>query len=109
MADAGLIVMVSLDLALHSRSGAMAREIAGGIEFLEVFVDAPLAVCEARDPKRLYQKARAGELVNFTGIDAPYEAPPAPDVTLATATSPAETLAETLIDRLRERGVLASQ
>ena len=54
-----------------------AREIAleGNAEFVEVFVDAPLSVCEARDPKNLYKKARAGEIRQFTGIDAPYEAP----------------------------------
>jgi len=81
MADAGLIVLVSL-ISPFLRERAMAREIAGDIEFLEVFVDTPLAVCEERDPKHLYAKARAGMIVNFTGIDAPYEPPPAPDLTL---------------------------
>jgi bifunctional enzyme CysN/CysC len=55
----------------------MARELLEAGEFVEVFVDTPLAVAEARDPKGLYRKARAGELKNFTGIDSPYEAPEA--------------------------------
>jgi bifunctional enzyme CysN/CysC len=56
------------------------------LTFLEVFVDAPLGVCEARDPKGLYAKARAGEIVGFTGIDDPYEPPEHPDAVVATAT-----------------------
>jgi bifunctional enzyme CysN/CysC len=105
LADAGLIVIVSL-ISPFIRERAMAREIAGDIDFLEVFVDAPLALCEARDPKHLYAKARAGAIVNFTGIDAPYEPPPAPDLTLQTASASAESLAEMLIARLQQRGVL---
>ncbi|HEY6071566.1 MAG TPA: adenylyl-sulfate kinase, partial [Chthoniobacterales bacterium] len=62
------------------------REIAleGNAEFVEVFVDAPLSVCEARDPKNLYKKARAGEIREFTGIDAPYEAPDDPEIVVHT-------------------------
>ena len=105
LADAGLIVIVSL-ISPFIRERAMAREIAGDIDFLEVFVDTPLAVCEARDPKHLYAKARAGAIVNFTGIDAPYEPPPAPDLTLRTADAAAEALAEMLIKQLHERGIL---
>jgi bifunctional enzyme CysN/CysC len=105
LADAGLIVIVSL-ISPFIRERAMAREIAGDIDFFEVFIDAPLAVCEARDPKHLYQKARAGAIVNFTGIDAPYEAPPAPDLRLQTADASADTLAEQLISLLRQRDVL---
>ena len=55
-----------------------------GAEFVEIFVDAPLATCEERDPKGLYQKARAGELKGFTGIDAPYEAPEDPEIVVHT-------------------------
>jgi bifunctional enzyme CysN/CysC len=104
LADAGLIVVVSL-ISPFIRERAMAREIAGDIDFLEVFVDAPLATCEARDPKRLYAKARAGTIVNFTGIDAPYEPPPAPDLTLQTANASAESLADLLIAQLQDRGI----
>ncbi|WP_409019940.1 adenylyl-sulfate kinase [Brevundimonas vesicularis] len=79
MADAGLIVLVSL-ISPFRADRAMAREKAGNNIFLEVFVDAPLEVVEARDPKGLYAKARRGELSNFTGIDSPYEMPDSPDV-----------------------------
>jgi len=104
LADAGLIVIVSL-ISPFIRERAMAREIAGDIDFLEVFVDTPLAVCEARDPKHLYAKARAGAIVNFTGIDAPYEPPPSPDLRLETANATAESLAASLVAGLRERGI----
>ncbi len=106
MADAGLIVLVSL-ISPFIRERAMAREIAGDIDFLEVFVDTPLDVCEARDPKHLYAKARAGKIVNFTGIDAPYEAPPSPDVRLkAGKDASPEALASQLIDELKRRGIV---
>jgi bifunctional enzyme CysN/CysC len=108
LADAGLIVIVSL-ISPFIRERAMARDIAGDIDFLEVFVDAPLAVCEARDPKHLYAKARAGAIVNFTGIDAPYEAPPAPDLTLQTANVSPESLAELLVTRLRKGGIVREE
>jgi bifunctional enzyme CysN/CysC len=104
LADAGLIVIVSL-ISPFIRERAMAREVAGDIDFLEVFVDAPLSVCEARDPKHLYAKARAGAIINFTGIDAPYEPPPAPDLSLQTANTPADSLADSLIHQLRQRGI----
>jgi adenylylsulfate kinase-like enzyme len=88
---------------------ARARSIAlqAGAEFVEIFVDAPLAVCEERDPKGLYQKARAGELRGFTGIDAPYEPPEDPEISVRTdQQTPAEStekiLAE-LLPRLRLR------
>jgi bifunctional enzyme CysN/CysC len=102
LADAGLIAIVSL-ISPFVRERAMAREIAGDIDFLEVFVDAPLAVCEARDPKGLYKKARAGAIINFTGIDAPYEPPPKPDLTLETGNASPETLVDLLITRLRQQ------
>ena len=76
MADAGFIAIVaciSPCLADRRRARAIASE--GGITFIEAFVDAPLAVCEERDPKGLYKKARAGEIADFTGISAPYEVP----------------------------------
>jgi adenylylsulfate kinase len=73
-------------------------------DFVEVFVDAPLEVCEARDPKGLYRKARAGELPDFTGIDHPYEPPTAPELILAAAHRPPEALARQVIDHLRLTG-----
>jgi bifunctional enzyme CysN/CysC len=108
LADAGLIVIVSL-ISPFIRERAMARQLAGDIDFLEVFVDTPLAICEARDPKHLYVKARAGAILNFTGVNAPYEPPPLPDLTLQTANASPESLAELLIDQLRQRGILRQQ
>ncbi len=90
MADAGLIVMVSF-ISPFRNERQLAREIAGDVDFVEVFVDTSLAVCEARDPKGLYAKARAGEIKNFTGLDSPFEAPERADVVLAGDTlGPAE-------------------
>ncbi|KQQ31695.1 adenylyl-sulfate kinase [Methylobacterium sp. Leaf123] len=83
MAEAGLVVIVSL-ISPFRVERAAARAIAGDIPFLEVFIDTPLSVCEARDPKGLYDRARAGKIPNFTGISAPYEAPTEPDLALQT-------------------------
>lgn len=69
----------------EDRAKARAIAAASGCDFFEVFIDAPLAVCEQRDPKQLYRRARAGEIKQFTGIDAPYEAPAAPDIHVRTA------------------------
>lgn len=75
-------------------------------EFIEVFVDIPLDVAEARDPKGLYKKARRGELKNFTGIDSAYEAPEKPAVHLKTAHTSPKAAAEAVIDALRARGLI---
>ncbi|OHV15658.1 adenylyl-sulfate kinase [Methylorubrum extorquens] len=100
MADAGLVVIVSLISPFRAERAA-ARAIAGDISFLEVFIDTPLAVCEARDPKGLYDRARAGKIPNFTGISAPYEAPEAPDLTLRTKGVSVAASAVPLIEALR--------
>lgn len=99
MADAGLIVLVSF-ISPFSAERHMAREIAGDIPFTEVFVDTPIAVCEERDPKGLYAKARRGEIKNFTGIDSPFEAPDDADVVLRGGERPAEALADELYERI---------
>ncbi|SFL53948.1 adenylylsulfate kinase [Methylorubrum salsuginis] len=100
MAEAGLVVIVSL-ISPFRTERQTARDIAGDVPFLEVFIDTPLSVCEARDPKGLYDKARAGAIPNFTGISAPYEPPEAPDLILATrglaVTDSAHPLIETLL------------
>jgi bifunctional enzyme CysN/CysC len=83
MVEAGLVVIVSF-ISPFRAERAMARSLFAEGEFLEVFVDTPLEECERRDPKGLYAKARSGALVNFTGIDSPYEAPEAPEIRLAT-------------------------
>jgi bifunctional enzyme CysN/CysC len=104
MVDAGLLVIVSFISPFRSERAA-ARILMGEGEFLEVFVDAPLEVCEARDPKGLYRKARQQQLPNFTGIDSPYEAPETPDVRLDTARLPVEAAVEQLIRVLESRGL----
>ena len=81
MADAGLIVLVSF-ISPFENERRLAREIAGDIAFTEVYVDTPIEVCEARDPKGLYKRARAGEIKNFTGIDSPFEPPSTPELVL---------------------------
>ncbi|MEQ8298255.1 MAG: sulfate adenylyltransferase subunit CysN [Nitratireductor sp.] len=83
MADAGLIVLVSF-ISPFRAERAMARALMGEVAFAEIFVDTPLEDCAARDPKGLYAKARKGEILNFTGIGSPYEAPDAPDIHIRT-------------------------
>ena len=102
MVDAGLIVLVSAISPYRSERRSV-RELFDAGEFVEVFVDTPLAECEERDPKGLYRKARAGEIRNFTGIDAPYEQPESPEVHLRTAGLRAEQLAEQVTAQLLER------
>ncbi|GAP66490.1 sulfate adenylyltransferase large subunit [Mizugakiibacter sediminis] len=99
MVDAGLIVLVSFISPFRSER-RMARALFGEGEFLEVFVDTPLAECERRDPKGLYRRARAGQISNFTGIDSPYEAPEAPEITLRTVEAEAGALAQRLVERV---------
>jgi bifunctional enzyme CysN/CysC len=83
----------------------MARRLLREDEFFEIFVDAPLAVAEARDPKGLYRKARRGEIKNFTGIDSPYEAPEAPDIRVDTAALSAEEAAQAILAELGSRQI----
>lgn len=83
--DRGGIVFCAL-ISPYRSLRATAREVVGSVQFLEVFVNAPLSVCEARDTKGLYARARRGELKALTGIDDPYEEPVAPDLVLDTAT-----------------------
>jgi bifunctional enzyme CysN/CysC len=99
MADAGLIVLVSF-ISPFRNERRLAREIAGDIRFTEVWVDTPLEVCEARDPKGLYARARRGEIKNFTGIDSPFEAPEQVELILHGATETPEDMAEELHARL---------
>jgi bifunctional enzyme CysN/CysC len=102
MADAGLIVIASF-ISPFERERMMVKELLGPDLFVEVFVSAPLAVCEARDPKGLYAKARSGQLPNMTGIDSPYEAPVSADLVLDTTRADADTLADELAALLLER------
>jgi len=82
---------------------AMARDIVGVEDFLEVFVNTPLEVCEARDVKGLYAKARAGEIKGFTGIDSPYEVPEAPFLDLRTAEQSVAESAEEVVTAIRKK------
>ena len=103
--DAGMIVLVSFISPFRSERN-MARDQVEPGEFVEVFVEAPLSVVEARDPKGLYRKARAGEIKHFTGIDSPYEPPLNPDLRLDTTVADANELAERVVDHLRRGGYL---
>ncbi|HEU4916543.1 MAG TPA: adenylyl-sulfate kinase [Acidimicrobiia bacterium] len=104
MADAGLVVLVPV-ISPFAADRKMVREAhqQAGLGFIEVFVDAPLEVCEARDPKGLYARARAGEISEMTGIDSPYEAPESPELSLDTDASAPEELAELLVAEVTSR------
>ena len=92
LAESGLIVIVGLISPLQKHRAA-ARNIFMNYKFIEVFIDSPLEICEERDVKGLYKKARLGEIKNFTGIDSPFEIPPNPDIHVKTSLmSPAECL-----------------
>lgn len=103
-ADAGVLCLTAF-ISPYQSDRDSARALVPDGRFVEVFVDTPLAVCEARDPKGLYVKARAGALLGFTGIDAPYEAPAKPEVRLDTTAYDLDACAERVIDALVERGV----
>jgi adenylyl-sulfate kinase len=101
-ADAGVIALVPL-ISPYRAGRERARQLhdAAGLPFLEVFVDTPIEVCEARDPKGLYAKARAGEITGFTGVDDPYEAPEQPDLVLRPDAGDALAMAGLVGDLLR--------
>jgi len=103
MVDAGLIVLVSF-ISPFRAERQMARELMGDGEFVEVFIDTPIAEAERRDVKGLYAKARAGELKNFTGVDSPYEAPQDPEIRIDTTLSSAEESAEQILNWLEGGG-----
>jgi bifunctional enzyme CysN/CysC len=105
MIDAGLIVMVSF-ISPFRAERRMARDLFPQGEFVEIFVDTPLEICEKRDAKGLYKKARAGQLPNFTGISSAYEAPENPEIYLAGGTDSPEALAERIYEFLEAKGYL---
>jgi bifunctional enzyme CysN/CysC len=105
MVDAGLIVITAFISPFRTEREMVRRLFEPG-EFLEIHVDAPLALAEARDVKGLYAKARRGELPHFTGIDSPYEAPEDPELRLDTAALDVESAAEQVLDRLRALGAI---
>ena len=108
-ADAGVVALVPVISPYRAgRAHARALHEAAGLTFLEVFVDAPLEVCEDRDPKGLYVKARAGELPGFTGIDDPYEAPLDPELTISTASVSVDDGADQVLEILAADGALGA-
>jgi bifunctional enzyme CysN/CysC len=106
MVDAGLIVLVSFISPFRS-ARQMARALVASDEFIEIFVDAPLALAEARDPKGLYRKARKGELPHFTGIDSPYEAPASAEMRIDTQRLSAAQAADLIVEYFRQDGASA--
>lgn len=105
--DSGQIALSSF-VSPYRADRDQVRELheAAGMDFIEVFVDCPLATAEERDPKGLYKKARAGEIKNFTGIDDPYEAPEQPEIHLHTDRQSLEDEVQTIINVLLERGII---
>jgi bifunctional enzyme CysN/CysC len=104
MADSGIVAITAF-ISPYRMDRRRARETAleGNAEFIEVFVDAPLEVCEARDPKNLYRKARAGQIRDFTGIDAPYEAPEDPEIVVHTDQQTVDESIATILEQLLPR------
>jgi len=104
MADSGVIVITAF-ISPYRMDRRRAREIAleGKAEFLQVFVDAPLQVCEARDPKNLYKKARAGKIQEFTGVDAPYEAPEDAEIVVQTDRQTVNESVAVILEQLLQR------
>lgn len=103
--DAGLIVL-SAFISPFTSDRRMVRNLFPAGEFVEVFMDTPLATCEERDPKGLYEKARAGKIKHFTGIDSPYEAPERPEVRLDTSSMSVDDCVDHLIDYLLQRELI---
>jgi bifunctional enzyme CysN/CysC len=104
--DAGLIVLCSFISPFRAERAAV-RGLVDAAEYIEIYVKAPLEVCESRDPKGLYAKSRSGRLPNFTGIDSPYEPPENPDLVLDTTSAAADALAQRVTDYLQARGIVA--
>ncbi|ALX50113.1 adenylyl-sulfate kinase [Lentibacillus amyloliquefaciens] len=105
MVEAGLFTL-SAFISPYREDRDEVRELMEDGEFIEVFVDASVETCESRDPKGLYKKARAGEIKGFTGIDAPYEAPESPEVTVDTDKQSLEESVQTIVKYLNEKGYL---
>lgn len=103
--DSGLIVMTAF-ISPYRKERNQVRNIFEQEEFIEVFIKCPLEVCELRDPKGIYQKARNGKIRNFTGIDSPYESPLNPDLTIDTEQYSVKEAARTIIAHLQNKGII---
>jgi adenylylsulfate kinase len=104
--EAGIITLTAF-ISPYRKDRDLLRQGMQPGEFIEVFVDTPIEICETRDPKGLYKKARAGEIKGFTGIDDPYEAPISPELTLEAGTKNPEILADEVIVYLQAQGIIA--
>ncbi len=108
LAESGTVALVSLVSPYAAdRDAAAALHATDQLGFLEIFVDAPLELCEQRDPKGLYARARSGELAGLTGVGAPYEAPAEPDLVLGSREETVEEEVERVMELLLARGLLA--
>jgi adenylylsulfate kinase len=105
LTDAGIIVITAF-ISPFREEREKAKEIIGDENFIEVYVEAPLSVCESRDPKGLYKKARAGQIKMFTGIDSPYEEPLNPTLTIKTYENKPETSANSIYEYLNEQNLI---
>ena len=105
-AEAGIVALTAFISPYRIDRDRVRKSLKEG-DFIEIFVDTPLDVCEKRDPKGLYQKARAGELKGFTGIDDPYESPNSPELVLDAATKTADQLSDEVIEYLKAKGKIS--
>jgi adenylylsulfate kinase len=103
--DAGTIVLTAF-ISPFQKERDVVRDLVNEGEFIEVFIDTPLAICESRDPKGLYEKARKGEIPNFTGISSPYEAPVKPEIHVKTENLSIDESAGQIVNYLEEKGYL---
>ncbi|RLA76941.1 MAG: adenylyl-sulfate kinase [Epsilonproteobacteria bacterium] len=103
--DAGTIVLTAF-ISPFQRERDAVRALVGEGEFIELFIDTPLAVCESRDPKGLYQKARKGEIPNFTGISSPYESPRKPEIHIVNDNITIDDITQQIIDYMKEKEYL---
>ena len=107
LSDAGVLAITAFISPYRADRDSVRAILAPG-EFIEVYINTPVEVCEQRDPKGLYQKARAGQIAEFTGVSAPYEAPQAPELVVSTAGRTVDAAAQDIVDHLIQRGVLAA-
>lgn len=105
MMEAGVVVLTAF-ISPFKKDRKIARNLVKEADFIEVFCNTPLAVCEARDVKGLYKKARLGEIADFTGISSPYETPPQPEILLDTANQSIEDSVQQIVDYLLEKEVI---
>ena len=103
--DAGVVVMTAF-ISPYAEDREIARKLVPPGKFIEVYCKCPINTCELRDPKGLYKKARTGQLKDFTGINAPYEAPERPEITADTGSESVEESAHKIVDYLRQRGLV---